>query len=196
MVPPSVDPRAQEELEDLREHDRVVLEFLSRDPSSLVGFAGLRRRLRIHPEQLSRALQRLARDDLISRTDLGYRISPKGASILSPGALEREPEGVPVLQAYLPGDVDLRFLVQALKGAWVGPLRWYGLSESPGELRLCWATEDDGIRLDARLRLGSLSIHAAVETAERLDEAARLGHQLFQHIARETSRGSYPGFSG
>src|SRR3989304_2102358 len=104
MVPPSVDPRAQEELEDLREHDRVVLEFLSRDPSSLVGFAGLRRRLRIHPEQLSRALQRLARDDLISRTDLGYRISPKGASILSPGALEREPEGVPVLQAYLPGD--------------------------------------------------------------------------------------------
>lgn len=196
MVPPAADPTVREAVEELREHDREVLEFLSREPATLVAFQGLRRRLRIHPEKLSRALHRLARDDLVTRTDLGYRISPRGLSILSPGAVMREPEGVPVLQAYLPGDVDLRGLVQVLKGAWVGPLRWFGLSETAEGLRLSWATPDDLVRLEARIRVGQLTIHADVDAPERLDEAARLGHALFQHIAREASRGSFAGLSG
>ena len=41
MVPGSVDPTVREELDDLREHDRQVLEFLSQDPASLVGFQAL-----------------------------------------------------------------------------------------------------------------------------------------------------------
>src|SRR3990172_4563601 len=113
MVPGSVDPTVREELDDLREHDRQVLEFLSQDPASLVGFQGIRRRLRIHPEQLSRALHRLARDELVDRTNLGYRISSKALSILSPGvlALARDAPAVPILQTYLPPNLDLRQLV-------------------------------------------------------------------------------------
>src|SRR3989304_2541861 len=91
MVPATADPTAREEIEDLRENDREVLEFLSRDPGSLVGFQGIRRRLRIHPEKLSRALQRLARDELVDRTDLGYRGNPKALSILGPPAPPRPP---------------------------------------------------------------------------------------------------------
>lgn len=195
MVPPTADPAAKEEIDDLREHDREVLEFLSRAPGSLVGFQGIRRRLRIHPEQLSRALHRLARDDLVVRTELGYRITSRALGILSPGALEREPVGTVVLQTYLPGDVDLRGLVQAVKGAWVGPLRWYGFSESAEGLCLSWITEDDGIQLDVWLRVGELAIYATIASTERMDEAARLGHQLFQHISREASRDSYSGIS-
>src|SRR3989304_429388 len=97
MVPATADPTAREEIEDLRENDREVLEFLSRDPGSLVGFQGLRRRLRIHPEKLSRALQRLARDELVDRTDLGYRVTPKALSILSPTAIEADSPGGPLL---------------------------------------------------------------------------------------------------
>ena len=162
MVPGSVDPTVREELDDLREHDRQVLEFLSQDPASLVGFQGIRRRLRIHPEQLSRALHRLARDELVDRTNLGYRISSKALSILSPGvlALARDAPAVPILQTYLPANLDLRQLVLGLKGTWVGPLRWYGIADAADDLRLSWATEDDGVQLDARLRVGQLLIAA------------------------------------
>src|SRR2546426_12282914 len=128
MVPTSVDPAARASLDDLRDHDREVLEFLSQDPSTQVAFQGLRRRLGIHPEQLSRALHRLAEDNLVERTELGYRVTSRALSVFSPGGLRSEEHGVTILQTYLPADLDLRALVQAVHGTWIGPLRWYGLS--------------------------------------------------------------------
>src|SRR6058998_752156 len=114
MVPTSVEPAARASLDDLRDHDREVLEFLSQDPSSQVAFQGLRRRLGIHPEQLSRALHRLADDNLVEHTDLGYRVTPRAMQVLSPGSLPSEEPGVIILQTYLPANLDLRGLVQGL----------------------------------------------------------------------------------
>src|SRR5207245_10653735 len=88
LVPTSVDPSAREALDDLRDHDREVLEFLSHDPDSQVAFQGLRRRLGIHPEQLSRALHRLADSELVERPDLGYRVSRRALGLLSPSSLK------------------------------------------------------------------------------------------------------------
>jgi len=196
MVPTTADPSARESIDDLREHDREVLEFLSQDPSSHVAFQGLRRRLGIHPEKLSRALHRLAEDDLVERTELGYRATPRAMAVVSPSALRSEDAGITILQTYLPANVDLRGLVQALRGTWIGPLRWYGLSEFPDGMRLAWALEDDSIRLETFVRPGQLTVVAKVATPDRLDDATRLGHQLFQHVARGASHESYPGISG
>lgn len=189
MVPPKVDPLAAEILEDLREHDREVLEFLSRDPYAQVAFQGLRRRLGIHPEQLSRALRRLADDELVQKTEVGYRVTSKALSILSPHEWAAEAEGVPILHTYLPAGVDLRQLVSALRGSWAGPLRWYGVTESTGELSLSWALEDGSVRLEVRVRTGELIIVAHVDRPDRRDEATRLGHLLFRQIAAEASKG-------
>ncbi len=189
MVPTSVDARAENAFDDLREHDREVLEFLSRDPAAQVAFQGIRRRLGIHPEQLSRALHRLAEDDLVQKTEVGYRVTPKARSIFSPKEWTSTRPGVTVLQTYLPADIDVRGLVASLRGSWVGPLRWYGVVESSDEVRLSWALEDESIHLDVRVHAGQLSITADVESHGRLDEATRLGHLLFRQIAGEVSRG-------
>ena len=196
MVPTSVDPAARESLDELREHDREVLEFLSQDPSSQVAFQGLRRRLGIHPEQLSRALHRLAEDNLVEHTDLGYRVTSRAMHVLSPEHLQSEEPGITILQTYLPANLDLRGLVQGLRGAWIGPLRWYGLSEFADGMRLAWALEDDSIRIETFVRPGQLVVTAKVAAPDRLDDATRLGHQLFQHIVRAVSRDPYPGISG
>jgi len=196
MVPTSADPSTHHEIDDLREHDREVLEFLSQDPSSQVAFQGLRRRLGIHPEQLSRALHRLADDALVERTDVGYRVTPRALQVLSPGSQRSEEPGVTILQTYLPANLDLRRLVQALRGSWIGPLRWYGLSEFADGMRLAWALEDDTIRLETFIRPGQLIVTANVAGPSHLDDATRLGHLLFQHIAREASREPHAGISG
>ncbi len=189
MVPTSVDSLAESGLDDLREHDREVLEFLSRDPAAQVAFQGIRRRLGIHPEQLSRALHRLAEDDLVQKTEIGYRVTPKGMSIFSPRDWVSKRPGATILQTYLPADMDTRALVASLRGSWVGPLRWYGLVESAEELRLSWALEDESIQLSVRIRAGELAIEAEVGSHDRIDEATRLGHLLFRQIAGEASRG-------
>ncbi len=193
MVPSSAGTTTAEEIDDLREHDREVLEFLSRDPSAQVAFQGIRRRLGIHPEQLSRALHRLADDDLVQKTDLGYRVTRRALEIFSPREWTSDTPGVTILQTYLPADLDLRALVASLRGTWVGPLRWYSFSESPEELRLSWALEDESIQLETRLRAGQLAVVAHVASHARLDEATRLGHLLFRQIADEVSRGPMSG---
>jgi hypothetical protein len=63
-------------------------------------------------------------------------------------------------------------------------------------MRLAWALEDDSIRLETLIRPGHLAVIAKVLSPDRLDEAARLGHQLFQHIAREVSGPGHSGLSG
>ena len=192
MVPGSAEPSIHDNL-DLREHDRDVLEFLSQDPSSQVAFQGIRRRLGIHPEQLSRALHRLADDGLVEHTEHGYRATAKALTVLGPDALTRTPEGLTVLETYLPADVEVRSLVQALQGRWFGPLRWFGFSEDSGELRLWRSTEDNAIQLEVRLHEGQLRVVAHVASGNRLDEAARHAYLLFEHLSREVSRGLYSG---
>ena len=192
MVPGSAEPSVRETL-DLREHDRHVLEFLSQDPSSQVAFQGIRRRLGIHPEQLSRALHRLAGDALVERTDHGYRATAKALTVLGPDALTPTPEGLTVLETYLPADIEVSSLVDALQGRWFGPLRWFGFSQDEGELRLWWSTEDNGIQLEVRLNEGKLRIVAHLAARNRLDEAARHSYLLFEHLSREVSRGLYAG---
>ena len=181
---------------DLREHDRDVLEFLSREPTAHVAFQGLRRGLGIHPEQLSRALHRLAGDGLVERTERGYRATAKALTVLGPDALSRTPEGLTVLETYLPADVVVGSLVEALQGRWFGPLRWFGFSEDAGELRLWWSTEDNGIQLEVRMHEGQLRIVAHIAARNRLDEAARHAYLLFEHLSREVSRGLYSGLIG
>ncbi len=193
MVPSTTGTTTADGLDELREHDREVLEFLSRDPSAQVAFQGIRRRLGIHPEQLSRALHRLADDDLVQKTELGYRVTRKALEILSPGEWSPDRPGVTILQSYLPADLDLRELVGSLRGTWVGPLRWYGFSETPEGLRLSWALEDESIQIDTQVRAGHLAIVAHVASHADLDEATRLGHLLFRQIAGEVSRGPYGG---
>ena len=196
MVPTSADPSARDAIDDLREHDREVLEFLSKEPASQVAFQGLRRRLGIHPEQLSRALHRLADDELVERTDVGYRVTPRALQVLSPESQRSEETGVTILQTYLAANLDLRGLVRALRGSWIGPLRWYGLSEFADGMRLAWGLEDDTIRLETFIRPGQLVVTANVAGPSHLDDATRLGHLLFQHIAREASREPHAGISG
>ena len=95
---------------------------------------------------------------------------------------------VPILQTFLPPEVDLQGLATYLRGKWFGPLRWYGLMETPEELTLSWLSEDDAIQLDARLRTGALAIEAHLSEPSQFPAATVAAHELFQHIAQAYGR--------
>jgi len=188
MVVASGDHGISSEMQDLRESDREVLELLRNEPASAVGFQGLKRRLHLHPEKLSRALRRLERDDLVEKTELGYRIGERARDLLTPTAMKPANPSIPILQTFLPPEVDLQELATFLRGKWFGALRWYGLMETPDELTLSWLSEDDAIQIDARLRTGALSIDAHLSEASQFPAATMAGHELFQHIAQAYGR--------
>ncbi len=183
MVVAGEGSRLDPESLDLRNSDREVLEFLRGQADVAVGFQGLRRRLGIHQEKLSRALHRLQRDDLVEKTDLGYRVSHRALSILSPTSLRPAGQRIPLLRTFLPPDLNLRDLATTMRGSWFGPIHWYGLTESPDEIVLSWISEDGSYELDARLRTGALSIEGHVDDPSLRPEALLAAHELFRRLS-------------
>src|SRR2546426_984992 len=123
------------------------------------------------------------------------RGSRRALGFLSPSSLKPAGPNATILQTSLPAHVDLRGLVGALRGTWIGPLRWYGFSESDEGLRLGWALEDDTIGIEILVRPGQLTMTAKVDSPSRFDEATRLGYELFHHVSREISSKTDRGIS-
>src|SRR5207247_5713735 len=126
-----------------------------------------------------RALHRLADSELVERTDLGYRVSRRALGFLSPSSLKPVGPNATILQTSLPAHVDLRGLVGALRGTWIGPLRWYGFSEADEGLRLGWALGDDTLGIEILGRPGELTMTAQRDSPGPCAGASAPGYQLF-----------------
>lgn len=170
--------------EELSDRDLQILKALNQDGESTVAFQGLKRKLGMHQETLSRALTRLHRDGLVERTAEGYKINRKVAPILLEGVAERN---LTIIRANLPS-ADLRVLTNSLKGSWFGSLRWLGYSDSDLETVLTWITEDGEIRVDLKVADSSITIQARVRESADVTKAIIASHELYGHISNLYSK--------
>ena len=154
-------------VEGLRERDQAILCELARGDDAQVGFQGLRRRLDLHQEALRRSLGRLERDGYVRRHPHGYGLTPKGSAVFE-GDVSRhiDRRTTPVAQVILPADLDAVDLVDSLSRRWFRGLRWYGLTQGPGETTLMWETEPEGGLVRLRVGVGT----ATAEVAAAPDE--------------------------
>ncbi len=168
-------------LPDLRERDLEILRLLGVEEGT-VAFQGLRRRMNIHQEKLSRALQRLEDDGFVQHTPRGYAITPRGSTVaqrwLSPPAA---PPTI-ILQSYLPGDVSPQALAQPLEGRWFGDLRWLGIRDGPEGSTLRWVTGDSGVEVTLRIRWGQITLETDARDPEGMTEAFVAAQQIFSHL--------------
>ncbi len=135
---------------------RLILEELARQDADIT-FTGLRRRLGIHPQALTRELRRLQDQDLVEHTNHGYRLRDQAASELTDDQAHHST--TEVLRMVLPPNADPAQLADALAGRWFQDLRWYGRSDDPGEHTLIWLTEG-GALVRIRLVGGLLLVEA------------------------------------
>ena len=104
----------------------AVLQIIQLEHLTQFSFDGLRRRSGLHQETLSRVLDRLEDEGILSKSTQGYNVTGKldlGHELIFAGASAP----VPLLQTLLPDDVELDSVVAALKGRWFGRLRWLGV---------------------------------------------------------------------
>ena len=180
---PSPD-RVSEPEYDLSERERGILNALTEDGSATLAFDGLKRRLGVHPETLSRALDRLEEQGIIEKDPEGYRATAKVQGLLPLRPLGTLEPPVPLVQTLLPHDLAAQSIISHLKGRWFGTLRWLGYAENDEGLTLKWVTEDGGIQIDAKFTAGALSIEAKLGAGKAVDEAIRAAHHLVGYVAR------------
>ncbi len=171
-----------EESYDLGYRELEILKALNQEDSSTVAFQGLKRKLGMHQESLSRALTRLHRDGLVEKTPDGYRISKK---VGLPAGADRNPDNkiLPIIQAYVPQSIDMDNLVSDLKGTWFGGLRWLGFAETDTDKVLTWITENGEAQLDLRFARDSMIIEAQVKVSTNLAEAITAAHEIYSRVS-------------
>ena len=171
-----------EESYDLGYRELEILKALNQEDSSTVAFQGLKRKLGMHQESLSRALTRLHRDGLVEKTPDGYRICRK---VGLPSGADRSPDKkiLPIIQAYIPKSIDMNNLVSDLKGTWFGGLRWLGFAETDAEKVLTWITENGESQLDLRFARDSMIIEAQVNISTNITEAITAAHEIYSRVS-------------
>jgi DNA-binding MarR family transcriptional regulator len=153
---------------DSRELD-VVAE-LARSEEGRTAFQGLRRRLGLHQQALTRTLRRLERQGIVDRSDQGYSLTVQGqAAIRGQLPLLARGEMLPVLQALLPPSVTPTDVADHLARRWFRDLRWYGRQDGPGEVTLSWLTLDRGTLVRVRFARGMAVLEVEMGPGEKLD---------------------------
>jgi len=168
----------------LGERDENVLQLIGQEELTGFTFDGLKRRLGLHPETLSRILYRLEDRGIVKKELRGYKVTSKIKSTLTVYPLSFTKPSVPILQTMLSPDVPVRQAVLDLRGKWFGMLRWLGYSENSNSVTLKWVTEDGGVQIDANFLDNQLSIEARLLHEKDLNVALKASYQLISHITR------------
>lgn len=172
--------------EELDYRQRKVLSALSEEQKATYSFQGLRRKLGLHQEMLSRTLDRLEEQDLVERTEDGYRIGldKRASQFGNAGSASMETRAV---TACLPDEVDPSFVLRSLKGRWFSEFRWLGYSATPSSLTMSWISDDGRVQLRAKLLNNTLIIDAIYGSAIEKDRAMRSAFELFDLFTDRTS---------
>jgi len=172
----------------LGDRDSHILAFLSQEDFTFFTFEGLKRRLGLHPETLSRILNRLEQEGIVKKTSEGYTVTREIAKRLKLHSLNTSESRVSLLQTYLPSDMPVQQLVSSLRGRWFGLLRWLGLAENSEGVTLKWITEDGDIQIDAKITENQLTIEAKFLHHANLDRALKAAYQLMAYIGKLCAR--------
>jgi len=168
---------------DLDERQREVLKFLSSEHNAYYSFQGLRRRLGFHQETLARTLKRLEEAHAIERSPQGYK-ARGNASSYTFNVRTNPTVSKPIIDAFLPSEVDVTVLFQKLKGRWFSNFRWLGYSRDGEQLAMSWISEDGQMQLQARLGGGKIVIAADSFVNNEESGQVAAAYQLFDHVSK------------
>lgn len=153
--------------------------MLSAESDATYTFQGLKRRLGLHQEKLTRILRRLEDDNLVAKTEEGYR------TLKQPhGEARHLVEGAPIIHGQLPPGIDSRILLEKIKGRWFKNFRWIGYSNSVDELSLYWITEDN--KFQARIQITPMEIMVWSQPTNQRESGSSVtaAYELFDRISR------------
>jgi len=183
MIPSTLNPNPEIDEFDLDEREIEVLKLLSSEQNAHFSFQGLRRRLGLHQETLTRTLKRLEDVNAIERSPDGYALRKAGNNF-SFIVHTNTPNSKPIVEAYLPAQVDVTVLFQRLRGRWFGNFRWLGYSHDGNLLSMSWISEDGRMELQAKINSDKITIGADTHGNYNESEQMAAAYQLFDHITK------------
>lgn len=168
---------------DVRPNDHKVLEILGKDRSSYT-FRGLMRKLGMHQESLSRSLHRLDELGLLEKSQLGYKLSKKGELLAKGSFAQARIAYTPLMQTYIPANIDVSSIVNSLAGRWFKNLRWLGMIEGEMGHMLQWVSEDNSFQVNLRIVGNYIIIETNADNDKDRVEAMVSAYRIFEYVSK------------
>jgi DNA-binding MarR family transcriptional regulator len=189
-------------------NDSKILSLMAQETRSNYSFKGLIRKLNLHQQSLTRALIRLEDLKLIEKSNIGYKLTKNGESLMilllssknstnnlvgsGNSVLEKEKEKekrngfIQLLQTYISVDVKPEKILHGLIGKWFYNLRWVGLIESEdGGYMLQWVSDDNNaFQIILRIISDYLIIETNASSDKEKVEAMIGSYRIFEQIAK------------
>jgi DNA-binding transcriptional ArsR family regulator len=172
-------------IQDFHTNDNKILSLLNQHSGSYFSFKGLMRKLNLHQQSLTRALNRLEELGLIQRSINGYKLKryEQKSEISVPDKRKRS-EYMQLLQTYIPKGIQTEEIVQALNGRWFNRIRWIGLMESEFGYMLQWINEDNNFQINVRIICDHIIIETNAISDEDKIEAMVGSCKIFEQITK------------
>lgn len=171
--------------QDFHTNDNKILSLLNQHSGSYFSFKGLMRKLNLHQQSLTRALNRLEELGLIQRSVNGYKlIKWEQTSEINVHDKRRRGEYMQLLQTYIPKGIQTEEIVQALNGRWFNRIRWIGLTESEFGYMLQWINEDNTFQINVRIICDHIIIETNAISDEDKIEAMVGSCKIFEQITK------------
>ncbi len=153
--------------------------MLSSENDATYTFQGMKRKLGLHQEKLTRILRRLEDDNLVLKTEEGYRV------LMRPRKTTHHlVEGEPVIRGQLPSAIDSLALLSKVKGRWFKNFRWLGYSNGNDEQSLYWITEDNRFQVRVQLSPTEILVWSRPTEPNETSSPIAAGYELFDRISR------------
>jgi regulatory ArsR family protein len=172
----------QEDELDVRPNDSKVLDVLSENNSNYT-FRGIMRKLGMHQESLSRSLQRLHELDLIEKSQLGYKLSERGA-FLARDVPELKISNTPLLQTYIPSNVHVNDIISSIAGRWFKNLRWIGMVDCQNDHVLQWMSELGTFGINLRIVPNYIIIETDAKNEKDRSDAMVSAYRIIQEVSK------------
>jgi len=190
-------------------NDSKILSLMAQETRSNYSFKGLIRKLNLHQQSLTRALIRLEDLKLIEKSNIGYKLTKNGESLMilllssknstnnlvgiGNSVLEKDKEKdkekrngfVQLLQTYISVDVKPEKILHGLIGKWFYNLRWVGLIESEAGYMLQWVSDDNNaFQIILRIISDYLIIETNASSDKEKIEAMIGSYRIFEQITK------------
>jgi len=165
-----------------RPNDSKVLDVLSEN-NSIYTFSGIMRKIGMHQESLSRSLQRLHELDLIEKSQLGYKLSEKGAFLVKEDP-KLKISYTPLLQTYVPSNVHASDIISSMAGRWFKNLRWIGIVQSQPDYILQWYSEFGSFDLNLRVTPNYITVESSATSEKDKTDAMISAYRIMQEVSK------------
>ncbi len=135
--------------EDLHTNDKKILSLLSLDETSQYSFTGIKRKLNVHQQSLTRALTRLEDLGFVEKSLAGYKLKNNAGTCQRYDANAKHISSVikndgivfQLLHARIPVPVDIEKIFEGLRGKWFDKNRFIGSTKIDNGYVLKWLNE-------------------------------------------------------